>query len=107
MKADVLVPLLLVSLPFAAYPQSKRIAVYDFDDSAVRGDAVNMFGNAKPVGAQVSARIVSKLVRSRDNFDVIDRNQIDTIMKEQNLKFSSRFDPRDAPKLGKLLNVSA
>ena len=28
-------------------------------------------------------------------------------MKEQNLKFSDRFDPRDAPKLGKLLNVDA
>jgi hypothetical protein len=42
-----------------------------------------------------------------DAFEVIDRSQIDAIMKEQNLKFSDRFDPRDAPKLGKLLNVDA
>ena len=61
----------------------------------------------KPVGAQVAAEIVSKLVKSRDNFDVIDRNEIDNIMKEQNYKFSPRFDPQDAPRLGKLLNVSA
>src|SRR5207302_1378446 len=38
---------------------------------------------------------------------VIDRNQIDTLMREQNMKFSDRFDPRDAPRLGKLLNVDA
>src|SRR6185295_10044933 len=31
----------------------------------------------------------------------------DNLLKEQNLKFSDRFDPRDAPKLGKLLNVDA
>jgi curli biogenesis system outer membrane secretion channel CsgG len=90
-----------------SFAQSKRIAVYDFDDAAVRGDAENIFGNAKPVGAQVAAEIVSKLVKSKGNFDVIDRNQIDNLMKEQNLKFSPRFDPKDAPRLGKLLNVSA
>jgi curli biogenesis system outer membrane secretion channel CsgG len=107
LKVFISVVVLAGCLPCFTFAQTKRIAVYDFDDAAVRGDAINIFGNAKPVGAQVAAEIVSKLVKSKDSFDVIDRNQIDNLMKEQNLKFSPRFDPKDAPRLGKLLNVSA
>ena len=91
----------------SGFAQSKRIAVYDFDYRAVRSDVVQAYGSDKPVGAQVAARVISKLVNGKEAFDVIDRNQIDNLMKEQNLKFSERFDPRDAPKLGKLLNVDA
>jgi curli biogenesis system outer membrane secretion channel CsgG len=86
--------------------QSKRIAVYDFDYKAVKGDVIHVYGSDKDVGAQVANRIIAKLV-GKGNFEVIDRNQIDTLMKEQNQKFSDRFDPRDAPKIGKLLNVDA
>jgi len=92
----------------AALGQPKRVAVYDFDYKAVRGDVVQVYGSDKDVGAQVAARIISKLVNATaQQFEVIDRNQIDNLMKEQNLKFSDRFDPRDAPRLGKLLNVDA
>lgn len=95
------------ALPCGAFGQAKRLAVYDFDYKAVRGDVVQVYGSDKNVGAQVANRLISKLVNGKGAFDVIDRNQIDTLMKEQNLKFSDRFDPRDAPKLGKLLNVDA
>ena len=91
----------------SGFAQSKRIAVYDFDARGVRSDVEQAYGSDKPVGAQVSARVISKLVNSKEAFDVIDRNQIDSLMREQNMKFSERFDPRDAPKLGKLLNVDA
>ncbi|SPF43948.1 putative Curli production assembly/transport component CsgG [Candidatus Sulfopaludibacter sp. SbA4] len=98
----------LTLIPMAALGQAKRVAVYDFDYKAVRGDVVQVYGSDKDVGAQVAARIISKLVNaSGQQFEVIDRNQIDNLMKEQNLKFSDRFDPRDAPRLGKLLNVDA
>ncbi len=50
--------------------------------------------------------MIADLVNSSE-FDVIDRAQIDQLMHEQNLKFSPRFDPSEAPKLGKLLNVDA
>ena len=93
-------------LPPAAIGQSKRVAVYDFDSKAVRGDVIRIYGSDKNVGAMAAQRILSKLV-GKGNFVVIDRNQIDNLMKEQNFKFSDRFDPRDAPKLGKLLNVDA
>src|SRR6266496_5003577 len=99
---------LTLAIPIAASAQTKRVAVYDFDFSAVKGDVVQVYGSEKPIGSQVANRVISKLVNSSNvPFDVIDRNQIDRILKEQNQKFSDRFDPRDAPKLGKLLNVDA
>ena len=98
--------LTLALVPIAAVGQSKRIAVYDFEYKAVRNDVIQVYGTDKNVGAQAANRIISKLV-GKGSFEVIDRNQIDNLMKEQNLKFSDRFDPREAPKLGKLLNVDA
>src|SRR5208337_5112107 len=86
-----------------AQKATKRIAVYDFDDSAVRSEVVEAYGSPKKVGAQVAHRMIADLVNSSE-FDVIDRSQIDQIMHEQNQKFSPRFDPSEAPKLGKLLN---
>jgi len=96
----------LFLLPILAFSQSKRIAIYDFDSKAVSRDVVRIFGSDKNVGAMAAQRVLSKLV-GKGAFEVIDRNQIDKILKEQNQKFSDRFDPRDAPKLGKLLNVDA
>ena len=92
----------------AAFAQRgvRRIAVYDFDDSAVKSEVTEAYGSQKKIGAQVAHRMIADLVNS-SQFDVIDRQQIDQIMHEQNLHFSSRFDPSEAPKLGKLLNVDA
>jgi curli biogenesis system outer membrane secretion channel CsgG len=95
-----------VAIPRAGIAQVRRIAVYDFNYAGVKGDVLQIYGSDKPVGATVASRIISKLVNS-GNFDVIDRSQVDTIMREQNYKFSDRFDPHDGPKLGKLLNVDA
>ena len=74
----VLCSYLTLAIPVAAIAQSKRVAVYDFDYSAVKGDVVQVYGSDKPVGTQVANRIISKLVNSSNiSFDVIDRNQID------------------------------
>ncbi len=97
---------ILTLASLTAYGQNKRIAVYDFNYSAVKGDVVQVYGSDKNVGAQAANRIISKLV-GKGTFEVIDRSQIDALLREQNQKFSDRFDPRDAPKLGKLLNVDA
>jgi len=101
--------LLLAVIPAtAAFAQRnvRRIAVYDFDDSAVKSEVKEAYGSEKKLGAQVAHRMIADLVNS-SQFDVIDRNQIDQILHEQNLQFSARFDPKEAPKLGKLLNVDA
>ncbi len=97
---------IFVLLPLAAVGQTKRIAVYDFDYKAVSRDVFRIYGADKNVGAMAAQRILSKLV-GKGAFQVIDRNQIDKLLKEQNQKFSDRFDPSDAPKLGRLLNVDA
>jgi len=45
----------------------------------VRADVVQIYGSDKNIGAQVAARIVSKLVNSTGQaFQVIDGNQVDT-----------------------------
>jgi curli biogenesis system outer membrane secretion channel CsgG len=101
--------LILLTTPFVSHlgAQTRRIAVYDFDQTAVNADVLRIYGSANPVGKSLSSYLISKLLGSGGQFEVIDRGQIDNIMKEQNLKFSDRFDPSEAPKLGKLLNVDA
>ncbi len=106
--ATYLVLLLVVAPWTAAFAQRsvRRVAVYDFDDAAVKSEVKEAYGSEKKIGAQVAHRVIADLVNS-SQFDVIDRNQIDQIMKEQNMHFSARFDPSEAPKLGKILNVDA
>lgn len=84
----------------------KRIAVYDFDDKLVQGEIQKTYGEKKNIGALVASWVSQALVQN-PNFEVIDRTKIEQIMKEQNQQFSDRFDPSDAPKIGKLLNVDA
>ena len=108
MKLFCCIPVMLLVYSVSVFGQAKRVAVYDFDSKAVAGDVGQIFGGDKLIGNQVANRLIAKLVNSRSiQFDVIDRNQIDHLLKEQNLQFSDRFDPKDAPKLGKLLNVDA
>jgi len=91
---------LLVSVSGNAFAQAKkRIAVMDFDDRQVS------LRDAK-VGTRVSDALVTKL-SSMGSFELVDRQYIETLIKEQNLKFDDRFDPQGAAKIGKLANVSA
>ena len=103
-KHTALVALFLA--PLACFAQVRRVAIYDFDSAPVRPDATSIYGDAKKVGGIVASRIMSKLLDAQ-GFQVIDRQEIDNIMKEQNLRFSDRFDPREAPRIGKLLHVDA
>lgn len=98
--------LTLFFVPLTCIAQVRRIAIYDFATQAVRGDAINIYGDDKKVGGIVANRIMAKLLDA-SGFEVIDRQQIDNLMKEQNLRFSDRFDPHDAPRLGKILHVDA
>jgi len=98
--------LALILAPLVCLGQARRIAIYDFDPLPVRAEAISVYGDAKKVGGLVASRIMSKLLDAQ-GFEVIDRQQIDEIMREQNLKFSDRFDPREAPKIGRILHVDA
>jgi curli biogenesis system outer membrane secretion channel CsgG len=99
--------LLCFVLTLCSSAQVRRVAVYDFDDKNIREEVQRALQSNRNVGAQIANRVINRLVNGGSGIDVIDRAQIDRIMREQNLRFSDRFDPKDAPKLGRLLNVDA
>jgi curli biogenesis system outer membrane secretion channel CsgG len=88
---------LLVGLSSANAQAKKKIAVYPFDEQLVATRGLN-------IGEKVADSIISKIAGG-GMFDVVDRQYLDKILSEQNLKMSARFDPANAAKLGKLANI--
>lgn len=84
----------------AARAGKTRIAVLDFDYSAVRP----WWNGQWDVGKGVSSLIVGELVRS-GVFSVVERTALDQILQEQKLSTSSLFDPSTAANVGKLLGI--
>lgn len=99
----------LVLLGGAAVAQTvdkKRIALYDFDYSAVKDRVAQDIGPNYNIGRNGSAMLFSPLT-GRGAYDLIDRQRIGHTFKEQNLKFSDRFDASRAAAYGKILGVDA
>ncbi|MBO3461122.1 MAG: CsgG/HfaB family protein [Aetokthonos hydrillicola CCALA 1050] len=80
-----------------------RIAVLDFEYSSV-ADNVKWMLDSNTIG--VSEILVNKLVKS-GNFQVIERSQLEQVLKEQNLGASGRVDANSAAKIGRVLGVDA
>lgn len=77
-----------------------RVAIYDFDQKAG--------GNVPTdLGKRVALLVTSKLVSGGAHIDIISRDQIQRILKEQNLQFSDIFDATGAVQIGKLLTADA
>jgi curli biogenesis system outer membrane secretion channel CsgG len=89
-----------------AQPDKRRIAIYDFDYSSVKSEVVKSLGADSNVGHNVAEMLLSPLTES-GAYEVMDRARVESIMKEQNLKFSSRFDSSQAVAYGKILQVDA
>jgi curli biogenesis system outer membrane secretion channel CsgG len=89
--------LALLGIPGSARAQAKRIAILPFDDSIARTQQMQ-------IGEKVADGLISKIAGS-GTFEVVDRQYLNNIMAEQNLKMDERFDPTRAAKLGKLANV--
>lgn len=92
--------ILLVSLIVQANAQDlqalkKRVAVINFEDRA---------GYGHNVGQGVSDMLVTALVES-DKFTVIEREELDEILKEQGLGQTGLVTPQSAAKVGQLLGV--
>lgn len=73
----------------------KRIAVVNFEDRVRYGHNI---------GAGVADMLVTQLVES-GNFMVIERSELDAILKEQGLGQSGLVTPQSAAQVGKLLGV--
>ena len=97
---------LAMSVPAGAQGQKKRIAVMNFDFSAVQSDVVAIFGGRQDVGKGVADLLVDRLV-TEGRYSVIERKELDKIVAEQNFSNSDRADPNSAARLGRLLGVDA
>ena len=103
----VCLTLLAASIPAGAQQgQKKRIAIMNFDFSAVQSDVIAIFGGRQDVGKGVADLLVDRLVTD-GRYSVIERKQLDKILAEQNFSNSDRADPNSAAKIGKVLGVSA
>jgi curli biogenesis system outer membrane secretion channel CsgG len=88
--------------PFAAFASAKRrIAILPFEYGAVQTNVGTV-----DVGKGIVSLLTTKLVND-GTFSVVDRQMLDSILKEQNLSVSDRADPATACKIGKLLSVDA
>lgn len=86
--------------------QKKRVAVINFEYSAVQSQLSAIFGTNLDVGKGVADLLVEKLVKG-GAFSVIERKAIDKVLSEQNFSNSDRADASSAAKIGRLLGVDA
>src|SRR5689334_21181152 len=108
MMKRTLICLMLVAaaLPAFAQGQKKRVAIMNFDFTAVQNDILTIFGGRQDVGKGVADLLVDRLVTD-GRYSVIERKALDKVIAEQNFSNSDRADPSSAAKLGKLLGVDA
>ncbi len=92
--------------PAAPQGRKKRVAVFDFDFTAIPTAIVAQLGANVDIGKGVTNLLVKYLVQD-GTYSVIERNALDKIMSEQNFSNSDRANPTSAAKIGKILGVDA
>jgi curli biogenesis system outer membrane secretion channel CsgG len=99
---------LLFSAALSGQPATakRRIAVFDFDNAAVRSaPAIPLFQTSTPnLGRAISELLINKLVND-GSYNVIERSAIDKVLSEQNFSNSDRTDPVTAARIGRVLGV--
>jgi curli biogenesis system outer membrane secretion channel CsgG len=92
--------------PAAPQVRKKRVAVFDFDFTAIPTAIVAQLGANVDIGKGVTNLLVKYLVQD-GTYSVIERNALDKIMSEQNFSNSDRVNPNSAAKIGRILGVDA
>ncbi|HBE77339.1 MAG TPA: hypothetical protein DDW65_06095 [Firmicutes bacterium] len=104
-KFLLLLCLLLISsvlyLPTFAAEKQYKIAVLPFDDGSI---TERWWGSHWEVGKGVSDELVSALLATK-RFRVIEREQINKVIREQDFGAGGRVDPSSAARIGKVLGV--
>ena len=96
--------LLVLILPFFAACVTPKVAVNPRANfSAIKRVAVLPFAGAR---GDLAADLMTQSLLEQ-GADVIERQHLDSVMREQSLTASSAFDPATARQLGKLLGVDA
>lgn len=102
MKTSVVAGLILalgLLLPYSSHAQSrKKVAVLGFDDRTVQ---IQTYG----IGQRVTDQLISALAGNA-SFEVIDREYLAQVMREQTQGYGNRFDAVGAAHLGKLANAN-
>jgi curli biogenesis system outer membrane secretion channel CsgG len=93
-------------IPWVSAQTKPRVAVMNFDYGTVHDVSASIFGTDIDIGKGITDMLVEKLVNG-GVFSVIERQALDTIINEQNLSNSDRFDSNSAAKIGRLLGVDA
>lgn len=95
---------LLLAIFFISACATPNVAVNPRADfSAIKRVAVLSFGGSK---GDLAADLLTQSLVAR-GADVVERQRLDSVMREQSLTTSSAFDPATAKQLGKLLGVDA
>src|SRR5947209_10869114 len=76
----------------------RRIGVVDFENKTTYG--------ANRLGTSASDILITELAKS-GKFILVERDKLDSIMKEQKLGMSGAIDPSTAAKVGKVLGLNA
>ncbi len=89
----------------AAEEQKIRVAVLDFNTEALE-PSWSYGWHVRNLARAAADALTTKLVQT-GRFRVIERQQLDKILKEQDLADSGRIDPSTAARIGKVLGVQA
>jgi len=90
-----------IATPKSYASLKRRVAVLPFEYGAVTAEVGTV-----DVGKGITTLLITKLVND-GTYSVVDRQMLDSILKEQNLSVSDRADPATACKIGKILSVDA
>jgi curli biogenesis system outer membrane secretion channel CsgG len=91
----------LFSAPEVRAEAKRKIAILPFEYGAVSSEVGTL-----DVGKGIVSLLITRLVND-GTYRVVERQMLDSILKEQNLSVSDRADPATACKIGKLLSVDA
>ena len=105
-KVAPIAVLFLTFIAGAQAQQKKRVAVMNFDYATVQSDVQAIFNSNQDIGKGIADLLVDKLVND-GVYSVIERKEIDKIIKEQNFSNSDRADPASAAKIARILGVDA
>ncbi|MDX2033597.1 MAG: CsgG/HfaB family protein [Blastocatellia bacterium] len=102
----VLCTLALVA-PGAQAQRKKQVAVLNFDFATVDiGLARQAYGNQENLAITISDKLMNSLV-AQHSCVVVERSQLEKVLREQNLGTAGRIDPSTAASVGRILGVDA
>ena len=95
---------LLVSSAMGQQSEKRRVAVLDFQYATVMSGVQAVFGTNQDIGRGIADMLIDRLTND-GTFRVIERRDLDKILKEQNFSNSDRADNTTAAKIGRILGV--